>query len=119
MNKLLILVPEEKERLHLAQMLDTFIEEGGEIFFADTPTQALEIIEREKPKLLFIEENVIDNDHPLWKRENLCIALIARMKREKYPAKTVLFKPLQQTKVVEVCEKVFGKGTPHPSLPPM
>ncbi len=57
-NKILIVGVASKEKEELETILQEIADEGGEIFFADTKEEGLAILKKERPQLVFLDENL-------------------------------------------------------------
>lgn len=114
-NKVLI-VHQISEDIHI---LEDFLLEvmgnDGEIFFAEEGDQGLEILMKEKPSLVFLQDDIYDSEK--WQGAHI---VVLRSKKEPEDENlNVLYKPFKKHQVFEKCHSVLDLFSKTTSVPPM
>ena len=123
MNKILIVDDEPNNRILLQEILEDFEEDGTQLLYASDGVEALDIIQSEKPKLIFLdimlpEMDGLDVCHTVKCKlglENIFIAILTAKsqdvdKRKAMDVKADMYitKPFKTRVIVDVVNKVFS-----------
>lgn len=123
MNKILIVDDEPNNRILLQEILEDFEEDGFQLLYAGDGSEALDIIQSEKPGLVFLDVMLPEMDgfdlcHTVKHKpglENIFIAILTaksqnadRGKAMEAKADMYITKPFKTRVIVDVVNSVFG-----------
>lgn len=123
MNKILIVDDEPNNRILLQEILEDFEEDGTQLLYAADGAEALDIIQSEKPDLIFLDIMLPEMDgfdvcHTVKYKlglENIFIAILTAKsqdvdKRKAMDVKADMYitKPFRPRVIVDVVNKAFS-----------
>lgn len=123
MNKILIVDDEPNNQLLLQEILEDFEEDGTQVLYAADGAEALDIIQSEKPDLVFLDIMLPEMDgfdvcHTVKYKlglENIFIAILTaksqdvdKKKAMDVKADMYITKPFKKSVVVDVVNKVLS-----------
>jgi hypothetical protein len=117
MNKILIVSMRLEEREQLEQILQEVIEEGGELLFADRREEALEIVTKEHPQLVFVDNDLAGNKQD-WINEGTYVVWMGLAHELPEVGEDRLVKPFVPRQVLDKCHLALNKE-PSVEMPPM
>lgn len=117
-KKILIVSADPEEKMHLDKALSSVVEEGGELFFAGVKQEALDLIEREHPQLLFLEESFLEEES-FWKKKCPHVFFLCKKRAETENKKDCLFKPFKERQIHAIYQEVFSQQKGEFVPPPM
>ncbi len=114
-NKILVVESDAEAREQLEQMLQEVLEAGGELFFTQNREDALAIIAKEQPAIVFLDPRLVGGDLAVWKREGVHLVVTGEAKRD---GADFLARPFEVEQVVEKCH-LYLSAEPVPPILPM
>ena len=118
-NKILIVDSHERDRKELEQILLGIIKDGGELFFSSSRGEALEILAKEHPQLVFLDAALIGKDEDVWVKTGAYIVLICSKDRPQERSEDFVVKPFDADQVLEKCQGVLDLDHLAPQMPPL
>lgn len=118
-NKILIVDTHEKDRKELEQILQGIVKDGGELFFASSRREALKILKKEHPQLVFLDVALLGKDEDLWVKTGASIVLICSKDRLQEQGEDFIVKPFDADQVLEKCQGVLDLDHLAPQIPPL
>lgn len=116
MRKILIVAANEQERSDLEEILYEVIEQDGELIFAGTKRNGLEMAANEKPQLVFLDAQFADNQEE-WKYEGVHIVVMGNQNERGFSNGDFLLKPLKPLQILEKCNLALAKAPAAPIRP--
>ncbi|NGX61160.1 MAG: hypothetical protein K940chlam9_00641 [Chlamydiae bacterium] len=117
-NKILVVDADLETCETLEQILEEFVQEGGEIFFAHDQESGLSILHKEKPRLVFLDTHLVDEYEGQWLEDGVHIVLMRQKHEPTQKSEDFIYKPLKRSQVLEKCQEVLSRET-FAKIPPM
>ena len=117
-NKILIVDKNKKDRDQLEQILQKVVEVGGELLFAVSREEALKVIARERPQLVFLEISLLGEEEG-WSATEGSIVLICKKGDLQERSEDFIVKPFEPDQVLEKCHGVLDLDHLAPQMPPL
>ena len=118
-NKILIVDSHKKDRRELEQIFQGIVRNGGELFFASCRGEALEILTKEHPQLVFLDIALVGKDEEVWVKTGAYIVLICSKDRLQERSEDFIVKPFDADQVLEKCQGVLDLDHLSPQMPPL
>ena len=117
-NKILVVERDVAAREQLETILQEIVEEGGELIFTQKQEDALEIINKQHPPIVFLESRLAEEDREAWNLEGVHV-ILTYPRGTTAPADTShLIKPFRAHQVIEKCREYLSQEFVPPT-PPM
>jgi hypothetical protein len=117
-NKVLVVDADAKGREQFKQFLQEIIEEGGELFFSEKREDALAIIKREHPQLVFLDSSLVGENLQVWVDKGVHVVLMRHKQEAHGKDEDCVFKPLHSHLILEKC-RLWLNREPVAPIPPM
>lgn len=114
MNKILIISKRLDDRDQLENILQEIVDVGGELLFAATRKEGLEIFKKEHPQLVFIDYDLVETSSE-WEGSMVVWMGLAHELPE---VGNILVKPFIPRQVLDKCQVVLGEESVG-QIPPM
>jgi DNA-binding response OmpR family regulator len=117
-NKILIVENELAAREQIEQILQGIVEEGGELFFTHQREEALSLIKKERPQIVFLDISLIGEDRAVWaQQEGVHLILTLPSTVKPLRGEEWIVKPFQSDQVFEKCHAYLSREAMPPILP--
>ena len=117
-NKILVVERDGAAREQLETILQEIVEEGGELIFTQKQEDALEIIKKQHPPIVFLEFRLAEENREAWNWKGVHIILTYPRGKVALAGAEHLFKPFRPHQVLEKCREYLSREFVPPS-PPM
>jgi DNA-binding response OmpR family regulator len=116
-NKILIVCDNIEEREQMEQILQSIVEEGGELFFAGKQEEGITILNKERPHILFLDSPLLD-DKKRWEHEGTHLIIMRMQGEAPQKGEGYVMKPFKVHEVLEKCRLCLHHD-PALYIPPM
>lgn len=118
MRKKILIATSVKERLILEKDLASILDEGGELLLVTTQEEGLNVLHKEKPSLIFVDESLTGKNLDLWNQEGSLLVIITDKKNASQYSVMTLVRPIDSNRVTEICNALWTTRE-NALLPPM
>lgn len=114
-NKILILDSDPKVLQLIEQMLEEVVQAGAELFLTRRAGDALIILKRECPQLIFVDQALMGQEKGMWHQTGVHVVFTGDAA---IAGEDCLVKPFNASQVLERCHRYLNQEAVRP-MPPM
>lgn len=116
--KILIALISQEEKQQFEEALSDYLDRGGELLFASTKDDGLQILKKEKPVLVFLDNQLVGPNEDEWVQKGTQVILVRDVHDAEQQGEDFIDRPLKQEQILEKCKKTLD-SLRFSRVPPM